>query len=471
MIELTPNLRALILSLPCIYLFLAFVISFSAQSSLIIISVSLFIIIMALSMFLLGNRSAFLNPLYMFCFLQLTLYSLNWLPFLFSTNLVNDTYNIVGFESNRVESAIVVFNLLTCLWLIFAVSGHLMWKVKTKWHAVDVGFNYRSIAILVILLSLFSLLMLIDKAGSIFELMIQRELSREDRLAATIGRHWFAFAQMGILGLALWAFSDKKLFTSWYFLPIFALTLLTGFIVSGNRTSIVMSFVLIYVAWAFNSKKLISPMIVVIALGLFVTLSAATLVREVGFSKLLNSGYENMENEVGFIEKLVQIRTERAINGSASLGVLIALDSGKPFIGGESYKSIAYIPIPSAVLPGPKPPAAGRLAAKELSGRTDTAWPVSPVVEAYWNFGFLGVMLSGLIFGFLSSFIYRIMVNNPNSTILLVGYFSFITTFSLSSDGFYKFFQVIIPLAVLYFILKLYILIRKKILQVGYNRY
>ena len=214
MIELTSNLRALILSLPCIYLIVAFVVFFSAQSTLIILSVSLFILVLGLSMLLLGNKSAFLNPIYMFCFLQFTLYSLNWLPFLFSTNPVNDTYNLVGFESNRVESAIVVFNLLTCLWVFFAVFGHLTWKVKSNWRAIDTGFNFRNIAILVITFSLFSFLILIDKAGSIFELIIQRELTREDRLVADIGRHWFAFAQMGVLGLALWAFSDKSLFKS-----------------------------------------------------------------------------------------------------------------------------------------------------------------------------------------------------------------------------------------------------------------
>ena len=241
-----------------------------------------------------------------------------------------------------------------------------------------------------------------------------------------------------------------------------------GFIVSGNRTSIVMSFILIYGAWAFSSKKLVSPTVIVLAACLLVVLSISTLVREQGFSKLQSSGYDADTREQGLLTKLLQVRSERAVKGSASLGVLMALDDGMPFLLGESYKSIAYIPVPSTLLSGGKPPAAGRLAAKELAGRTDTAWPISPVVEAYWNFGAFGVVVSGILYGLFSGFIYRVMLNNSDSTIVLVGYFSYVTTFSMGSDGFYKFFQVAVPLIALYFLLKVFIRVRRRVALVNY---
>jgi hypothetical protein len=468
MIELTAGRRASILSLACAYLVGAQVTVLFGENPLISVSVWLFIGTVGVSLVLLSGRFALLNPVFMFCLLQLTLYSLNWLPFLFVPTLINDTYNL-GWDSNRVERAIIVLNLLTCLWLVFAVIGNFLWKVKVTWRAADAGFNYRNIALVIIAVSILSLFVLIGKAGSFLELMIQREITREDRLAATIGRHWFAFAQMGILGVALWAFSDKRIFKSWYFLPLFATVLVTGFIVSGNRTSIVMSCVLIYGAWSLSSKKLISPVVIAMAVGLLIALGAASLVREEGFSKLQRSGYDVGTREEGFLEKLLHIRSERAIEGSASLGVLMALDDGMPFLFGESYRSIAYIPFPSALLSDAKPPAGGRLAAKELAGRTDTAWPISPVVAAYWNFGVLGVVVSGLIYGLFSGFIYRVMLNNLDSTILLVGYFSYVTRFSVGSDGFYKFFQVAIPLIALYFLLKALILVRRRFSLVNDN--
>lgn len=469
MIELTAGRRASILSFACAYFFGALITFLFFENLLISLSIWLFIGTMGVILALLSGRYALLNPVFMFCLLQLTLFSLNWLPFLFTDTLINDTYGTVGLNSNRVERAIIVLNLLTCLWLFCALMGNLLWRFKVTWRAADIGLNFRNIALVIIAFSIMSFFILIDKTGSFFDLMIQREITREDRVAATIGRHWFAFAQMGILGVALWAFSDKSIFKSWYFLPVVVTVLLIGFIVSGNRTSIVMSFVLIYGAWAFNSKKLISPAVIAMAVGLLITLDIASLVRDEGFSKLQSSGYDTGAREESMLEKLLQVRSERAIKGSASLGVLIALDDGMPFLFGESYKSIAYIPIPSNFLSDGKPPAAGRLAAKELAGRTDTAWPISPVVEAYWNFGLFGVVLSGLIYGLFSALIYRVMLNNFDSTIMLVGYFSYVTTFSVGSDGFYKFSQAAVPLIALYFLIKVFIWVRCRVARVNYN--
>ena len=146
----------------------------------------------------------------------------------------------------------------------------------------------------------------------------------------------------------------------------------------------------------------------------------------------------------------------------------MALDDGSPLINGESLKSIPYIPVPSSLLIEEKPPAAGKLAAQKLAGRNDTAWPVSPVVEAYWNFGILGVVISGIIYGLLSGFIYRVMINNFDSTIFLVGYFSYITTFSVGSDGFYKFIPVLIPLIFLYFVIVLFNSIKRRMIRINF---
>ena len=334
MIELTAGRRASILSFACAYFFGALIAFLFFENPLVSLSVWLFIATLCVSMVLLAGRYALLNPVFMFCLLQLTLFSLNWLPFLFSDTLINDTYGTVGLDSNRVGRAIIVLNLLTCLWLVFALIGNFLLKFKVTWRAADIGFNFRNIALVIIAISILSFFVLIGKAGSFFELMIQREITREDRLAASIGRHWFAFAQMGILGVALWAFSDARLFKSWYFLPIFATVLVIGFIVSGNRTSIVMSCVLIYGAWAFGSKKLVSPAIIAMAVCLFIALGVASVVREVGFSNLQSSDYDAGERNQGFLEKLLQIRTERAIKGNASLGVLMGLDQSMPFLFG-----------------------------------------------------------------------------------------------------------------------------------------
>ena len=52
--------------------------------------------------------------------------------------------------------------------------------------------------------------------------------------------------------------------------------------------------------------------------GLFLALGLATVVREEGFSNLQESGYDTGAQEIGFFEKLLTIRSERAVQGSAS---------------------------------------------------------------------------------------------------------------------------------------------------------
>lgn len=469
MIYINQTRKFYLLLLPFLYVAISFLSLTFNNAPLPIISVIALLLTLSFCILVLGHNFALLNPVFMFCILQLTLYSLNWLPFISSSDLFNDTY--YGSDHFLVERAIIKLNLLTALWVLIATFTFKLFTFKTKWKSIDLNINYKLIGFLIIFISFISTYILISKAGSIFDLIIQREITREDRLAAEIGRHWFALAQIGPLGIALWAFSDKYAFIKWYFLPILFLLLAIGFIVSGNRTSIVMSCILVYGAWAFRSRKIFSIKIFLLFSILISLLGVATIIRDQGISYFQNSNVSFNDSEESTIKKIWDIRSERAISGSASLGVIMSIEKGEPYIYGESYKSLPYIFIPSSILSYEKPPAGGRLAAKTLSGRTDTAWPISPIVETYWNFGIIGVAFSSFFYGLLSSFIFNIMKNNYNSTLMLVGYFSFITLFSVGSDGFYKFFQVFVPLVFLYFLIFATKYIKRRILDFKKNAY
>ncbi len=462
MIELNPLRKLFIFSLPLFFILLCFFAFFIGGKPLSVVSVIVFLGTILLCMILLYNKMALLSPMFMFCLLQLTLYSLNWLPFITTDFLWNDTY--FDTNSHSIQNAIVKLNLLASIWVIVATFTHLLFKFDTKWEAIDKNYSFKLIGLIIVAFSIFSFAFLVSKAGSIIEILIQREITREDRLASQIGRHWYALAQTGTLGVALWAFSDKLAFKTWYFYPILLLVIVVGFIVSGNRTSIVMSCILIYAAWVFHSKKIFSLSVVVMGVLLISVLGLATLIREEGVSSFQNGeAYNN--TQINTLTRIWEIRSERSISGSASLGVLISLEDGAPLLLGESYKSILYIPVPSSMLSGTKPPAGGRLAAYKLSGRTDTAWPINPVIETYWNFGIFGVLISAVIYGLLSSIIFSVIKNNFKSTIMIVGYFSYVTLFSVGSDGFYKFFQAAIPLFSLYFFLLLQNLFKSFILR------
>ena len=105
MIEITNQRFNLVLILPSIFILLALISFIYSSSFFVSISVLLYVFTLILTILLFRSRYSLLNPVFMFCLLSLTLYSLNWVPFLFISDLYNDTYNFIGYDSSKVESA------------------------------------------------------------------------------------------------------------------------------------------------------------------------------------------------------------------------------------------------------------------------------------------------------------------------------------------------------------------------------
>ena len=363
-------------------------------------------------------------------------------------------------SSDDTENAVAKYFLLSTLWLFVATLGYFGSKALFNWRARDQIVNYKTIGIFLVFISFMSFFLLLEKFDSIFDMLLQRQLTREDRIYSQEGRHFFMLAQTGILGLLFWGLFDNKFYKSYLFVALFFMTVLIGFIVSGNRTSIVMSFLMVYFCWFYHTGRIFSVKLVFGVFLLFILVSVASEIRSVGFDTVASEKKEL--NVSSRINGLLDLRMERATTGNAKFGVISHIDdNGGPYILGESYYSILFIPIPSALLDGQKPYAGGRLAAKKLAGRDDTAWPIGHIVEAYWNFGYLGVFLNALIFGFLAKTVKNIVINNQRSVTVILGYMYFIFFFSLGSDGFYKFFQGFIPIVLIYLLVT-----RSKLLKI-----
>lgn len=393
------------------------------------------------------GRFSLYNPIFLFCFLQLTIYSTSWISSITIVNFSGDT--LMGMSSDDTKNAIAKYFLLSTLWLFVATLSYFGSRALTNWRAKDQMVDYKTIGIFIVFISFMSFFLVLEKFDSVFDMLLQRQLTRADRIYAEDGRHLFMVAQAGILGLLFWGLFDNKFYKSYLFLGLFFVTVLVGFIVSGNRTSIVMSFLMAYFCWFYHTGRVFSLKLVFVVFLIFLAISVASDIRSVGFESVASEKKElNISSR---IKGLLDLRMERATVGNAKFGVISHIDdNGGPYILGESYYSVLFIPIPSALLDGQKPYAGGRLAAKKLAGRDDTAWPIGHVVEAYWNFGYLGVFLNALIFGFLAKTVRNIVINNPRSVTVVLSYMYFVFFFSLGSDGFYKFFQGFIPIVLIY---------------------
>ena len=161
-------------------------------------------------------------------------------------------------------------------------------------------------------------------------------------------------AQSGILGLLFWGIYDNKFYKSYLFVALFLLSVLIGFIVSGNRTSIIMSFVLVYFCWYFHTGRVFSLKVAVITFMAFVAVSVASDIRGNGYDSVSSRSLEL--NASSRVNELLDLRMERATVGNATFGVISAIDTKKlTYILGESYYSILFIPIPGTLLDEGKP--------------------------------------------------------------------------------------------------------------------
>lgn len=402
---------------------------------------NLFVLVIILS-----STYAFYNPIFLYVVLQLTVYSPTWLPVFAQGTFSNDTFN--NWTKFDVKNSVTIYFLLSILWVNISVLSYSFFKLKVNFRARDQATNYKFYGICICVCAFIAFGALLVQVGSVADFILQRHLSRSDRLAAELGRHFFFVAQSGTFGVMLWAAKDPKFHQSLMFWCLTLLVVSTGFLVSGNRTSILLLIIVLYFFWFVHTGKLINWIGVVVTCVLVVLLSVATNIRTTG-----SLTFEAGQTTKG-VQELVDQRIERATSGNAAFGLIHHVGkSPSNFLLGESYKSVPYVFIPSKSLDEAKPYAGGRLAAKTLANRDDTAWPIGHIIEAYWNFGLIGVILNAVLYGGLSRYVSQLLMSNRDSTFVLVTYLLYVFFFSLGSDGIYKFTQPFVVIWLIYSVL------------------
>jgi oligosaccharide repeat unit polymerase len=430
-----------------IAMFLPIYIQLENVVSLETLSVSIYALTLMFVIILGSGRRALFNPIYVYCLMQLTIYSPNWISNIVTVDFVSDTLQGMSIDNNN--DAVVKYFILSSCWIIVAFFSYLATTGLSSWQSKDSRVNYKLVGICIVIISFVSFLIVLEKFDSVFQMIMERQLTRADRAYVEHGRHFFLIAQSGVLGLLFWAVFDNRFYKSYFFWTLTLTTVLIAFLVSGNRTSILITFLMIYFSWFYHTRHIFSFKVILVTFFVVLMISIASNVREQG-ADFVVSGEKN-PMLIDRVEHLIDLRFERSTTGYAGFGVISLIDDrGGEFLYGESYFSIFYIPIPGVMLENGKPYAGGRLAAKKLYNRDDTAWPIGHIVEAYWNFGYIGVVVNAIIFGFLAKTIRKIVLNNQGSVIVIIGYIFFIFSFALGSDGIYKFSQSIIPIILIY---------------------
>lgn len=289
-----------------------------------------------------------------------------------------------------------------------------------------------------------ALLVLASIGGGLETVLMQRGISSDERIASQIGGHWNFLATIGVVAPLVWLAYDARITRR----PIFWLFVFTAlvikFAVTGSRGGIVVPLIMIGAIWMLHHRRvpyramvvgMVAALILIGALGQY---RAATM-------KASSFDQVEVEGAIGdWALRTVEELQSYAGENSGQIAILGRVPESVPHLWGESYLSIPFIFIPSAIW-GDKPDAAGKLTALLIYERPLTAIPPGPIGEAYWNFSYPGVVLVFLVYGALLKMLAALYRPNATHPMMMVVFVYALFYMAPHSPSIYGFFQAVIP--------------------------
>lgn len=309
-------------------------------------------------------------------------------------------------------------------------------------------------ALLIAGAAIVSFLILMDAAGGLEELLLQRGVRAEDRVAADIGGHWSLIVRHLLPTTCLvWLSLQPRLVRSPLFWLLFSGGLGMSFAATGSRSSVVVPMIVALGIWALRTQSV--PYVRALAL----TGTALLIVGIGGEFRAQTMRADTLEavsiNPAVGQAFLDGVKERLAAGGETSslIAILGKVPEEVELLYGRSYLSIPAAPIPSRIWPD-KPEAGGRLTGHLIFGYPEGGAGIPPGTagEAFWNFHVLGVLLVFFLWGKMAKWLshfYRIHAADAGMTAL---YVLTIVTFSPHSSSIYAWFHTMTSALVAFFV-------------------
>lgn len=223
-----------------------------------------------------------------------------------------------------------------------------------------------------------------------------------------------------------------KVFRNPVFLLILLLTISVGFFSTGSRSSVITVILAFFVVYMIKTHKI--PKVVPV-ISFFVAVFLFGLLGQIRSESTYNQGRFAWENIEFDIKENIEDAGQEA-EAWAGLGTSIAIYDKVPdeidYLYGKSYVAFIMFWIPRAIW-SDKPHSAGYYTGREIFN-SGGGVPPPPNAEAFWNFGYLGVIIIAFVQGVLSKLIvntFRQYYFVPGVVIFYV--FILISGFSMST--------------------------------------
>lgn len=303
-------------------------------------------------------------------------------------------------------------------------------------------------------MSAFAVIVLAMAAGGFGRLLLQRGMAHEERVRNVVGGHWYLLASLATIAPIVWlAFRPRAVRTPFFWLVASA-SLAFTFLARGSRSSILMTLILLIVVYSLRRRAIPYKVLLLCALSAIVILGVVGQFRE-ATQRVDTVGDVAIDSGIrtGF-RKGIEALVRRGTEASGQLAVIARVPEEVGYLYGRSYLSIPMIVVPRAVV-GEKPPTAGKLNARLVHERQESAMPTGPVAESFWNFSYAGPVLVFFVFGAILKIVSGVFLVNADHPLVVVGYAYVLMLFTPSSDAMFDFVQAMIAVLFLGFVLAL----------------
>ncbi|WP_440995024.1 O-antigen polymerase [Arhodomonas sp. SL1] len=280
--------------------------------------------------------------------------------------------------------------------------------------------------------------------GGLDQVLMQRGLPSDERIGAQIGSHWNLLASIGVMAPLAWIACDGRAVRRPVFWVLVLAALAFKFAATGSRGGTIGPLIMIGAVWMLHYQKVPYK---AIAVGAVVSLITIGGLGEFRTATMRADALDAVALEFGIaeaVEASVSEMQRLAGANNGQLAVLGAVPERVPYLYGESYLSIPFVIIPSALW-GEKPPAVGRMNSTQIFGNPLNTIPAGPVGEAYWNFSYPGVFILFLVYGVIMKVAVLLYKANPRNPVVIIGFICLIFYFQPNSDHVYSFVHGFFP--------------------------
>ena len=217
--------------------------------------------------------------------------------------------------------------------------------------------------------------------------------------------------------LLLWYVYKPNAPKNLLFLIAFSLAAVLQFIVTGSRSAMLLTFVVMLAVYALHKRRVPTTGILILFLITSLILGVLGQVRRSGRNGVVDFSALTEFNIAAAWKETQQESLNRRRGTDLAIAALVP--DQRRFLLGTTYVSALAFWIPRSIWHD-KPRGAGAHAAALLFGGRETmegysggGFPVNGVAEAYWNFGYFGVLVIYLLFGVILSAVARWMYQDP----------------------------------------------------------